>query len=83
MAGVIARDFQTSVNRIAQFQYFLAGKTDGDLADLGYSAAEINTLRSAFADLVKIGRIYMGNDTQATQNDFRQFVRRIFGMGAV
>lgn len=83
MAGVVARDLHAAINRAGQFAYFLAGKTDADLIALGYVQAEVDTLRAAFADLVKIGQVYMGNQIQAAPNDFRSNVRKVFGMGAV
>lgn len=83
MAGVIARDVQSALNRVRDFQYFLAGKSDADLIASGYLQAEVDVLRSAYADLVQLTAIYTGAGPLAAAKDFRTFVRRIFGMGAV
>lgn len=83
MAGVIARDLQSALNRVTEFKYFLDGKVDADLTALGYTSGDIANLRSAYGDLDQLVTLYKGNATLGAAKDFRTFVRRIFGMGAV
>jgi hypothetical protein len=82
LVGSIVRALHGDLLKIEQIEYFLAGKTDGDLEALGYSVGEIAILRSAIADLAELATVYRG-ESDAPQKDFRTFARRLMGMGAV
>ena len=82
-AGVIARSVQKAMNDVREFKYYLDGKTDQQLLALGYVQAEVDDLRSAYADLYALTDVYRGSALVAVLKDFRTFARRIFGMGDV
>ena len=82
-AGVIARALQKAINDVLQFKYFLDGKTDADLINLGFVQADVDVLRSAYSDLASLASVYQGVTPVAGAKDFRAFARRLWGMGDV
>lgn len=81
-AGDTARAFQANFENVATLQNFLAATPDQDLIALGYTADEVATLKTAFADLTQLGKIWAGAEALQTAKDFRTFVRRLWGVGA-
>ena len=81
-AGDIARRFQASFDDVATMSGFLNRTADTDLVALGYTEAEVATLKTAFADLAQLGRIWGGLDPLPAAHDFRVFVSRLWGVGA-
>lgn len=81
-AGDIARSFQASFEDVATMQTYLEATPNADLELLGYTAQEVATLKTAFTDLVQLGRIWSGQEALAAAKDFRTFVRQLWGVGA-
>lgn len=81
-AGDIARTFQRVFDDVATMQGFLLRTVDADLIALGYTADEVATLKTAYADLAQLAGIWVGNDPLPAAKDFRVFVSRIWGVGA-
>jgi hypothetical protein len=81
-AGDIARRFQKSFDDVATMQGFLARTTSAELEALGFTADEVATLKTAFADLSQLGKIWGGLEPLATAKDFRTFVSRLWGVGS-
>jgi hypothetical protein len=81
-AGNIALRFQQSFEDVLTMQGYLAATVDTDLEALGYTASEVATLKTAFADLTELGTIWTGAAALQTAKDFRVFVRQLWGMGA-
>jgi hypothetical protein len=82
-SGSVAVAVDTALTRVRQFKYFLDGTVDADLVALGYTAAEVATLRSAYTDLDQLATVYQGGALLAVAKDFRVFARRLMGMGAL
>ncbi len=80
-AGGIAKDLQTTVDRVVSFKYWLDAQLDADLTTLGYSSTDITNLRSAYSDLAQLATIYQGAATLSPVKDFRTFAKRIWGLG--
>jgi len=81
-AGDIARAFQDHFGDVVTMQTFLAAIPNADLEAMGYSADEVATLKTAFADLTQLGTIWTGQAALAAPKDFRVFVSRLWGVGA-
>lgn len=81
-AGDIARSFQAAFDNVAVMKVYLDGTVDADLVALGYTADEVATLKTAWADLTELGTIWTGQAALTAPKDFRTFVRRIWGVGA-
>jgi hypothetical protein len=81
-AGDISRQFQRSFDDVLVLQGFLLATPDADLIALGYTADEVASLKTAFADLEQLARIWTGSDALPAAKDFRTFVRRLWGVGA-
>ena len=81
-AGDIARRFQQNFEDVATMQGYLAGALEADLVALGYTPEDVALLKTAFADLAQLGRIWTGTEALAAPKDFRAFVKLIWGVGA-
>jgi hypothetical protein len=81
-AGDIASAFQRAFGDTATLAGYLNATIDADLVALGYSADEVASLKTAWADLVQLGTIWTGEADLPVAKDFRTFVRRIWGVGA-
>jgi hypothetical protein len=80
--GTIARDLHQAMKRTQEGVDFLAANTDQDLlTDYQISGADAALLRAAYTDLDELWRIYRGADPLPAAKNFRQTVRRIFGLG--
>ena len=81
-AGDIARAFQKNFEDVVTMQTYLEATPNADLVALGYSDQEVATLKTAFADLSQLARIWSGAEALAAPKDFRTFVRQLWGVGA-
>jgi hypothetical protein len=81
-AGDIARRFQQSFEDVLTMQMYLVATVNADLIALGYTDQEVAVLKTAFADLEQLGRIWSGSEALPAPKDFRTFVRQIWGVGA-
>ena len=81
-AGDIARAFQKSFEDVVTMQTYLEATPNPDLVALGYTDQEVAVLKTAFADLSQLGRIWGGAEALAAPKDFRAFVRQLWGVGA-
>jgi hypothetical protein len=80
VAGGLASDLNSLMNRIQQFQIFLAA-TDLTAAPISMTSADQAVLKSAFTDADKLRQIYQGLATQTPAYDFRTFVKQVDGFG--
>lgn len=81
IAGAVAQRLNESFDFIREFKEWLDTKTVGDLEALGYTTAEANTLKSAWADAGQLADIFLGTASLATAKDFRTFLRQVWGLG--
>jgi hypothetical protein len=81
-SGDISRTFQRVFEDVLTMQEYLTATVDADLVALGYTTEEVGLLKSAFADLEQLGRIWDGSEGLAAAKDFRIFVQRLWGVGA-
>lgn len=69
--GQIALDLRNVFRRIEQMRHYLLITPDGTLTGMTYSAAEVATLKAAFADGDQLRLIWSGLASQAALQDFR------------
>jgi hypothetical protein len=81
-AGDIARSFQRSFEDVGTLKGFLDATPEADLIALGYTSAEVASLKTAWNDLAQLTTIWAGQAALAAPKDFREFVRRLWGVGA-
>jgi hypothetical protein len=81
-AGDTARGFQKLFEDVYTMQTYLEATPNPDLVALGYTDAEVATLKTAFADLTQLAQIWGGLEALAAPKDFRTFVRQLWGVGA-
>jgi hypothetical protein len=81
-AGDISRAFQQGFENVGTLQSYLVQTQEADLVALGYTNQEVAILKSAFADLTQLAKIWAGTEALAAPKDFRTFVRQLWGVGA-
>lgn len=79
-AGGLAFNVRSHFEEIANLKTWLDAKPDNDLTAMGYTSGEVAILRSAIADLAKLGDIYHGTQTQTPAYDFRTFAKQLTGV---
>lgn len=79
--GTALVELNLSIRRLREIKEFVDGKTDQELVDLGYSAPEVAAVKSALADMGQLAQIYAGNANLTNAKDFRNFARRLWGLG--
>lgn len=81
-AGDLARTFQRAFTDVATLKGYLDASPDTDLETLGYSPAEVATLKTSVTDLGQLATIWVGAAALPAAKDFRTFVRQLWGVGA-
>lgn len=81
-AGDTARTFQKAFDDVITMSGFLDRTPNADLIALGYTDGDVAVLKTAFADLAQLGKIWTGTEALPTAKDFRAFVSRIWGVGS-
>jgi len=81
-AGTLYVSLRNLLDEVDRFEAFLAATPDVDLeaAPTNYTAGEVAVLKSAFADLAKLGTIFRGTGTQTPAYDFRTFANQLAGV---
>lgn len=69
-AGSLTYQLRETFNQVQTVKAWLDSKLDSDLTALGYSSAEVTTLRAAFTDLDNLRKVAHAQGTQAAANDF-------------
>ena len=59
-AGAISLAVRNALTEAAAFDAWLDTQPDADLVNLGFVQAEVNTIKSAFADLAQLSTIWTG-----------------------
>ena len=81
-AGDISRQFQSIFNDVIILQSYLEATPNTDLIELGCSDQDVALLKTAFADLIQLSKIWTGAEALEQPKDFRAFVRQLWGVGA-
>jgi hypothetical protein len=79
--GSTARMLAQAIVQIDALKSYLDGQTDQALINLGFLQAEVDDMKSAFADLAQLATIYRGTANLAAAKDFRTFSKRLLGTG--
>lgn len=81
-AGTLAVTLRNAFDEVDRFKAFLDTIPDADLeaAPFNYSAADVAQLKSAFADLTLLGRIYRGEEASEVAYDFQTFAKQLTGV---
>ncbi len=80
VAGAIAGQLRDTFERIESFKEWLDTVQVADLEALGFTTAEANTLKSAYADAAQLRTIFLGTATLAVAKDFRAFLKLCWGI---
>lgn len=78
-AGGLAVAVRSEFEQIANLKIWLDAQADLVLTGMGYTVGEVSILRSAVADLAKLGDVYRGTQTQTPVYDFRTFAKQLTG----
>lgn len=65
-AGSLVLKLRDTFQEIERLDAWLSARQDADLVTLGYSAGDVNTLRSSFGALARLARISDGRDVPTT-----------------
>jgi hypothetical protein len=79
-AGALVFNLRNVLTDIQRFKTYLDATPDVTLQGFGYSAGEVATLKSAFADLDKLRQIANAGATQSTALDFFTFAKQLLGV---
>lgn len=79
-AGSLAVELRDKLVEVRNFKYWLDSAIDADLVSYGYDATDISRLRSAFNDLDKLARIFLGTQDLPVAYDFRTFAKFLTGV---
>lgn len=77
--GSAALALRNAFRRIQQLEHFCLITPDGTLTALGYTAAEVATLKSAMSDGDKLRQIYEGSLALPATQDFRLNLDQLSG----
>ncbi|HWD83314.1 MAG TPA: hypothetical protein VG497_30650 [Kribbella sp.] len=80
IVGELAVSVNRNFRRAAQLKTEVDSYNDAALTAVGYSAADITTLRALVADLATLNNIYTGAASLATAKDFRTSLRPVWGV---
>lgn len=79
--GGLARDLNVVLSRIGEIRAYLDTMTGGEIEALyGYESGDGAVIKSAYGDLDELRSVYEGG-ALSSQRDFRQFAKRIYGLG--
>jgi hypothetical protein len=81
--GDAAQALNVAFINVENAKRFIDPAQDADLVALGYTEGDVATIRSAFADLDQLRRVYEGLEALADAKDFRTFAQRLYGTGYV
>ena len=80
-SGSICRMIAAWADETIKFQEgFLAGATEQQLMDLGYTTDDVALLKSAISDMYRLAHVYQGVAAQSPAYDFRTFASRLTGV---
>jgi hypothetical protein len=79
-AGGLAVQLRNDLYACQQFKLWLDSVNDAFLTSLGYSTADITTLRASFVDLTKLHDIAHAAATQSAASDFFFNAKNLFGV---
>jgi thiamine biosynthesis lipoprotein ApbE len=81
-AGTLAVTVRNAFDEVDRFQSFLSTIPDAELeaAPFNYTPTEVAQMKSAFADLARLGAVYRGQQGGGTAYDFRTFANLLTGV---
>lgn len=78
--GVIATGTRDLLTKSVQVTNWLATQTDTQLANLGYSTAEVAFIRTVQTDMTNLAAIIQGTGTLTTAYNFTTNLKQMYGM---
>lgn len=82
VSGTVARAVFAALSDVTEFKAWLDTVSVGDLETLGFSNADANSLKSAFADLADLAGVFQGGaPARNLPYDYRVFAKRLIGVG--
>lgn len=79
--GTCARSVFNALEQVQKFKTWLDTQLDSDLISLGFTQAEVNTIRSAMVDLDQLRTVFQGLGTRTPAYDYRTFAKLTIGTG--
>lgn len=82
--AALAQQADRSFLAIQQFKLWLDSLPDTTMTSAyGYVQADLDVIRSAFADLEQLRTIYQGTANLAVAKDFRTFAKQVYPFGSI
>ncbi len=81
--GDACQALNIAFDNVASAKAFLDVAQDAELVALGYTDADVATLRSAMSDLDQLRRVFEGAEEVSPAKDFRVFAQRLWGTGFI
>lgn len=79
-ASNVAIEVDNALRRASNFNDWLATQTESDLVAYGYTSQEVAILKSAYTNLDTLNSIYQGTANLPVSQDFRIFLRQLWGI---
>jgi hypothetical protein len=79
--GSVTQQVYAALDNARKIQQALAATPNQTLLDMGFTQADIDSMKSAYVDLDNLRQIFEGGRTQAVAYDFRTFAKRLIGIG--
>jgi hypothetical protein len=78
-AGQVALELAKVMRQVAELHHFFLITPDSVLVSLGYSSAEVATVKSAFGDGDLLRQVYEGSASLPAAQDFRVNLSQLAG----
>ena len=78
--GGLATDTRDMLTRAHQITNYLSTLTDAQLANMGYSTADVTLIRQVQSDVTTLLGIFTGQATLAAVHDFTFYLSQMYGV---
>lgn len=78
--GVLSINTRDMLTRANQLVNYLTTVTDAQLANLGYSTADVTLIRQVQTDVTTLLGIFTGQATLAAPHDFTAYLKQMYGV---
>jgi hypothetical protein len=79
--GSVVQQIYASLDNARKVQTALAATPNQTMLDMGFTQADIDSIKSAFVDLDNLRQVFEGGRNQTVAYDFRTFAKRLIGIG--
>lgn len=79
--GSVVQQVYASLDNVRKVQAALVATPNQTFLDMGFTQADVDSMKSAFTDLDNLRQVFEGGRNQTTAYDFRTFAKRLIGIG--